>query len=138
MTLTRGAKAVAKWTREVRLAYMRVWNAEHRDYYKEWRRKNQHKERTYKTVRRLKDLAAQDIVAGRPRPTICDICGGSHHNGIVFDHCHQHGHFRGWLCDRCNKTLGAVEDDVALLRKMIVYLERNKTKTSPQLGLPGL
>jgi len=119
---------------------MRVWNAEHRDYYKAWRRKNQHKEQTYKQTRRQKDLVAQDIVAGRPRPTVCDICAGNHkdlkHHGIVFDHCHQRGHFRGWLCDRCNKTLGAVEDDVGLLRKMIAYLERNRENASPQFTLP--
>ncbi len=132
-----------KWTREARLAYMRVWNAEHREYYKQWRRKNQHKEQTYKKTRRKKDLAAQDILAGRPRPTICDICGGAsggngYHGNIVFDHCHQHGHFRGWLCDRCNKFLGAVEDDANLLRKMIAYLERHKGNSSPQLSLPGV
>lgn len=128
-----------KWTRETRLAYMRVWNANRREYFKEWRRKNQHKEQSYKAIRRQKDLAAQDILAGRSRPTVCDICSGNHkelkHNGIVFDHCHQHGHFRGWLCDRCNKTLGAVQDDTTLLRKMIAYLERNKTNNSPQLTL---
>ena len=134
---------MTKWTRETRLAYMRVWNAEHRDYYKEWRRKNQHREQTYKKVRRLKDLAEQDTIAGRPRPAICDICGGNkggpgYHHGIVFDHCHQLGHFRGWLCDRCNKTLGAVEDDAGLLRKMIAYLERHKANTSRQLDLPGV
>jgi len=118
---------------------MRVWNAAHRDYYKEWRRKNPHKEQTYKQTRRKKDLASQDILAGRRRPMTCDICGGNHsdlkHNGIVFDHCHQRGHFRGWLCDRCNKTLGAVNDDIDLLRKMIAYLERNRENTSPQLTL---
>ena len=50
-------------------------------------------------------------VAGRPR--------------TVFDHCHVDGHFRGWLCDRCNRTLGQVRDNTVLLRKMIEYLERD-------------
>lgn len=127
-----------------RAKYQRQWRAKNLakviEYHREWRRKNQHKERSYKETRRLKDLEKQDTLAGRPRPIICDICGGSsggpgYHNGIVFDHCHQRGHFRGWLCDRCNKFLGAIEDDTDLLRKMIAYLERHKTKTAPQFTL---
>jgi hypothetical protein len=135
-------------SRAKRLAYMREWNAKHkdemRDYRREWRRQNPHRVRAHKEARRLRDLATQDALAGRPRPTICDIHGGpaesgpGYHNGIVFDHCHQRGHFRGWLCDRCNKVLGAVGDDPDLLRKMITYLDRHRENTSPQLALPGV
>lgn len=67
------------------------------------------------------------IEAGRPRPDKCDLC---HAEGkTVFDHCHQHGNFRGWLCDRCNRTLGQVKDDPNLLRKMADYLESNNGQT---------
>lgn len=62
-------------------------------------------------------------IAGRPRPSVCDICHGNYHLGIVFDHCHKSGKFRGWLCDRCNKTLGLVKDSPSLLRKLAKYLE---------------
>ena len=69
--------------------------------------------------RREEKLAA---IAGRRRPDHCDICGGNA-GGIVFDHCHSKGHFRGWLCDRCNKVLGLIYDDRDLLRSMANYLE---------------
>lgn len=52
------------------------------------------------------------------------------HDVIAFDHCHTHGHFRGWLCDRCNTTLGAVQDKPDLLRKMADYLERTSPKVA--------
>jgi hypothetical protein len=34
-----------------------------------------------------------------------------------FGHC--------WLCDRCNKVLGLVRDDIGLLRAMVSYLEEH-------------
>lgn len=70
--------------------------------------------------------------AGRPRPSVCDICSGNHHLGIVFDHCHQSGKFRGWLCDRCNKVLGLIGDDPKLLRRMARYLDRHNGETDQQ------
>lgn len=60
-------------------------------------------------------------LAGRPRPTVCELCGAE--AKTVFDHCHETDRFRGWLCDRCNRVLGSVGDSVELLRRMIAYLE---------------
>lgn len=58
---------------------------------------------------------------GRTRPESCDLCDGG--GRIYFDHCHQSGAFRGWLCIHCNLVLGHVRDDPALLRKLAGYLE---------------
>lgn len=66
--------------------------------------------------------AEKVALAGRPRPSTCDLCGED--DKTVFDHCHQQGHFRGWLCNRCNRVLGSVKDSVGLLKRMIVYLEQ--------------
>jgi hypothetical protein len=71
--------------------------------------------------------------AGRAKPKCCDVCGQSGFGAetagrsrkIVFDHCHKDGHFRGWLCDRCNTVLGRVNDDVSLLVKLAEYLENS-------------
>lgn len=81
--------------------------------------------RDHKTERQRREARLAEL-AGRPRPMVCDICKGTGKRGgvIAFDHCHAHGHFRGWLCDRCNTTLGAAEDRPDLLRKMAEYLER--------------
>jgi len=59
----------------------------------------------------------------------CSICakhGSENKNGKLFvDHCHKTGKIRGLLCDRCNKSLGLMEDNVDLLRSSIGYLEVN-------------
>ena len=66
-------------------------------------------------------------LAGRPRPLTCELCGAP--GKTVFDHCHAQGHFRGWLCQRCNRVLGSVSDDASLLRRMAAYLELNNGQT---------
>lgn len=86
--------------------------------------------RDHGTERQRREARLTEI-AGRPRPEICDICEepNTRRNDIIaFDHCHKHGHFRGWLCDRCNTTIGAAEDRPELLRKMADYLEQTGPK----------
>jgi len=61
-------------------------------------------------------------IAGRPRANRCELCLESVRT--VFDHCHSSGNFRGWICDRCNRVLGCINDDIALLNAMIKYLEK--------------
>lgn len=73
--------------------------------------------------RRLAELA------GRPRPLICEVCESENERRkdvIAFDHCHKTGKFRGWLCDRCNMTIGAAADDPSLLRKLADYLDKSR------------
>lgn len=84
----------------------------------------------HQTERQRREVRLTEI-AGRPRPIICDICEEQNtrrNDVIAFDHCHQNGHFRGWLCDRCNTTLGQAQDNPELLRKMADYLERTGKK----------
>lgn len=86
--------------------------------------------RDHRTARQRREIRLVEI-AGRPRPEICDICqepNGRRTDMIAFDHCHTYGHFRGWLCDRCNTTIGAAQDNPDLLRKMADYLERTGPK----------
>jgi hypothetical protein len=73
---------------------------------------------------KAKKEAGLITLAGRPRPSICELCGDEGENGktTVFDHNHANEKFRGWLCDRCNRVLGSVKDSVDLLSKMIAYL----------------
>jgi hypothetical protein len=82
-------------------------------------------------LRAFKERREQKLadIAGRPRPEVCDLCKANN-GGIVFDHCHAGGHFRGWLCDRCNKVLGLVRDSRSLLRRMVRYLEDSDGKVN--------
>jgi hypothetical protein len=65
---------------------------------------------------------AREELAGRPPPKVCEVCGELHIR-IVFDHCHKLGHFRGWICDRCNRVLGLAYDSPRVLRLLAQYLE---------------
>jgi hypothetical protein len=75
---------------------------------------------------KIKNEAALWEIAGRPRADKCELCFIV--ISTVFDHCHDGGHFRGWICDRCNRVLGSVKDDVMLLQAMINYLENDRDK----------
>ena len=88
-------------------------------YQRQWRLDNPERIRVIKYRSRY----SAELTAIRPKPDKCEICEKSHPK-IVFDHCHQTGQFRGWLCDPCNYALGAVRDDVTVLERMIAYLKR--------------
>lgn len=90
-------------------------------------RKLQDSRRDHATARQRREKRLTGLAGGRARPYVCDICEQPNHRRddiIAFDHCHKHGHFRGWLCDRCNTAIGQAEDSPDLLRKMAGYLER--------------
>ena len=64
----------------------------------------------------------------------CAVCGDyetrlGRGDGILnlnVDHDHKTGEIRGLLCNRCNRVLGMVEDDLTILSEMKNYLgDRN-------------
>lgn len=59
-------------------------------------------------------------IAGRKRPEQCEICGAI--GKICFDHDHNTGKFRGWICTRCNLVLGLVKDNAELLDAINKYI----------------
>jgi len=58
----------------------------------------------------------------------CAICN-THQSDLTktlcVDHCHSTGKVRGLLCDRCNKCIGAFEDNIDLLDNAKSYLIDN-------------
>lgn len=117
-----------------RSAEYRAWCAE---YDRQWRPKNKEKVKGYRLKQRAKREAEYTAIAGRPKPEVCDICAQKVGN-IVFDHCHNKGHFRGFLCDRCNTVLGLAEDNASLLVAMSAYLRRTQHGTLQQFTLSGV
>lgn len=87
------------------------WQTENREVYLESARKGRHKYLGYPPP-------------PYPPPGHCEICGGidSGKNDWNFDHNHVTGAFRGWLCSRCNGSIGMLKDDPDLLDKAAAYL----------------
>lgn len=58
----------------------------------------------------------------------CLICGEpeSIDRALAIDHCHHTGKVRGLLCNRCNHTIGLVEDSIEILQSAITYLSVSK------------
>ena len=94
-----------------------------------WRKNNPEAQKIRNQRHKEKREAERVAIAGRPRPDYCELCGelGEPASSVyiyrtLFDHDHITGKFRGWICDRCNKVLGLVEDNPDLLKEMIKYL----------------
>ena len=71
-----------------------------------------------------RELKNKEKIAGRKKPEQCEVCGAF--GRICFDHNHETGNFRGWICQRCNTVLGFVKDDSELLTKLSKFLKDNK------------
>ena len=57
----------------------------------------------------------------------CAICGTDEPKGnglFHVDHCHSTGNIRGLLCHHCNVALGSFKDSKKILKKAILYLEK--------------
>src|SRR5215475_14380278 len=132
-----------------RRAYNKLWRQNNKDrrsaINKRWRENIRDKVRAIHRRKQLADpnrqwrnkLKRYELEAGRPKPQHCEVCGRSDLR-IAFDHCHQRGHFRGWLCNACNLILGYAQDDPNRLIMLAAYLKRNATLIPPQLALPGI
>lgn len=66
---------------------------------------------------------------------VCKICQEPekviHHisgklKDLAVDHCHKTNKIRGLLCQRCNRVLGKVRDNVSILDKMKDYLNEHR------------
>jgi hypothetical protein len=61
----------------------------------------------------------------RPRPEACECCGEKPTTrGLCVDHDRVTGKFRGWLCGRCNRSIGQLGDSLAGLMRAVRYLRR--------------
>ena len=66
----------------------------------------------------------------------CYICGEEEtrlvSKKLCVDHCHKTGKVRGLLCNRCNRTLGFLKDDIDLMLTMIGYIRHHQTESKPE------
>jgi hypothetical protein len=105
-----------------RYAVVKAWREANPEAYRAIQRRyrERHPDRARQTSRESKERCKVRL-AGSARPSHCEVCGAPR---AVWDHDHQTGLFRGWLCARCNQTLGKVEDNPDLLLKLADYLRK--------------
>lgn len=73
--------------------------------------------------------ALKKISPKQPENMLCQCCGDKVHT-FYFDHCHDTGIFRGWLCRSCNVGLGFLGDNIEGLEKAITYLRKANEQSS--------
>lgn len=119
---------------------MGKYTPEHYEQYiKPWQAKNKHRLQKYRKDadlykkygirledynRMLTEQSAKCAICSQPETQL------HHKTGLPYqlsvDHSHKTEQVRALLCNRCNRTLGMVDDDIQLLKDMITYLEKYK------------
>lgn len=88
-----------------------------KQYY--WRRKNQYKLQYGITIADYDKMFIQ-------QKGLCQICKQSQqHKRLAVDHCHITKNIRGLLCDSCNRGIGLLKDDLAILQNAVKYIKKN-------------
>lgn len=98
---------------------------------KEWRENNPEEYAVHKRKYRIRKYGLSpeqyaEMVA--KQGGACSICLVTPDRDLDIDHCHITNTVRGLLCNRCNKVLGQLKDDIMLLRRMIDYINDNGAK----------
>lgn len=100
---------------------------------RKWQREAYRKNPEARLVRLAANTYGVSIEEARRLRSIsaCEACGadldlsvGQGKKSRAIDHDHATGRVRGVLCQRCNLTLGLVEDSTELLDALLVYLRR--------------
>ena len=79
------------------------------------------------TAKAKKDARENGIPTKPPKDASCALCDEKHKK-MVFDHDHEKGVFRGWLCDPCNRSLGMLAGEgsksVCRIIKALNYINK--------------
>jgi len=61
----------------------------------------------------------------------CAICGNPFKNtkDTCIDHCHKTGKIRGILCNRCNRAIGLLREDSAIIQSAAEYIAMHGENT---------
>jgi hypothetical protein len=98
---------------------------------KAWNQANPHRVRRCHFRRMWKRLGFDpDTIESlyRNRPSSCEICGRT--DKLVLDHCHRTNKLRGFLCNRCNLSIGKMGDDPQILIAAANYLIKHSAHKS--------
>jgi hypothetical protein len=105
-----------------------AWNKAHPAYSRGWEKDKYHQYDEHRTrkLARTRDWHArsQGLPDAAARVGPCDACGIVVPR--VWDHNHATGQHRGWLCQRCNRVLGFIQDDPGVLEALSRYLASDR------------
>ena len=77
-------------------------------------------------IRKQAAIRSEILKTAPDKPCRCECCGHPpKDNKFVLDHCHDTEVFRGWLCDKCNLSIGHLGDNIEGLQKAIAYLRKH-------------
>jgi hypothetical protein len=76
--------------------------------------------------KRLRDAFKRQYPAPPPGP--CPLCRKYTENWVL-DHCHHTDQPRGYICNRCNTSLGGFDDNPDFIRRALNWVERPQTPT---------
>lgn len=62
---------------------------------------------------------------------VCAICLTPSDKTLHVDHCHTYGVVRALLCDSCNRGIGHLKEDPAVLRRAAEYVELHRREVMP-------
>jgi len=120
----RTAAATLRWRTkypERQKEIARAWRERNPGYCAQYRAKN--RERHCRKARENKHGSIQRY----PAPEKCERCAvvmADTPKGPQFDHDHETGFHRGWLCNACNNGIARLDDTIYGLRQALAYLEK--------------
>ena len=120
-------KKPCSYCRDCWKAYSARYRKHHKETAQAINRKSWHKH----TMRRAfeRKLGGQTVYETlyAKQNGLCAICSQPETTGryrtLSVDHCHSTEKVRGLLCNRCNRAIGLLGDDVSRLKTAIKYLE---------------
>lgn len=84
------------------------------------------------TIRKYGITSAQFKRMIKNQSNKCAICKSTETTNIkgtikrlAVDHCHKTGKVRELLCDKCNRGIGYLKDNIKFLKSAIKYLEKH-------------
>lgn len=81
-----------------------------------------------RAVERDRRARSRGLASHAERTGTCEICGETVKR--YWDHDHETGEHRGWLCRNCNVAIGMMKNDPMIACAAAEYLSRNLLKVA--------
>lgn len=114
-------------TKEKQKEYMKKWWADNKERQQKYRKTADLKRSYGISLEQFNEMlvsqSALCAICHKPETQVHPKSGLPYQLSV--DHCHKTGNTRELLCNRCNRTLGMVNDNADLLKRMIEYVQKH-------------